>query len=106
MASVRFAGLTYLPYYRSVRDLSQSVFPGALFLSILAIAGEMKGCTMAKGSDGKEMAVMSAGMKMGGKMGCVSKDGKYGVQERRWDDAQVTLLPLEEICPHCRAVYC
>ena len=49
----------------------------------LALAGEMtctkaddKGCTMAKGADGKEMAVMGAGMKMGDKMDCMNKDGK------------------------------
>jgi hypothetical protein len=53
------------------------------FISTLAVAGEMtctkaddKGCTMAKGSDGKEMPVMAAGMKMGDKMDCMSKDGK------------------------------
>ena len=52
-------------------------------ISTLAVAGEMmctkadeKGCTMAKGADGKEMAVMGAGMKMGDKMDCMSKDGK------------------------------
>jgi hypothetical protein len=52
-------------------------------VSTLAIAGEMtctktdeKGCTMAQGTDGKEMAVMGAGMKMGDKMECMSKDGK------------------------------
>ena len=52
-------------------------------VSTLAVAGEMmctkadeKGCTMAKGADGKEMAVMGAGMKMGDKMDCMSKDGK------------------------------
>jgi len=52
--------------------------------STLAMAGEMtctkvddKGnCTMAKGADGKEMAVMGAGMKMGDKMDCMNKDGK------------------------------
>ena len=52
-------------------------------VSTLAVAGEMactkadeKGCTTAKGADGKEMAVMGAGMKMGDKMDCMSKDGK------------------------------
>jgi hypothetical protein len=52
-------------------------------VSTLAVAGEMtctkadeKGCTMAKGADGKEIAVMGAGMKMGDKMDCMSKDGK------------------------------
>lgn len=52
-------------------------------VSTLAVAGEMtctkadeKGCTMAKGADGKEMAVMGSGMKMGDKMDCMSKDGK------------------------------
>ena len=52
-------------------------------VSTLAVAGEMtctkadeKDCTMAKGADGKEMAVMGAGMKMGDKMDCMSKDGK------------------------------
>ena len=52
-------------------------------VSTLAVAGEMtctkadeKGCTMAKGADGKEMAVMAAGMKMGDKMDCMSKEGK------------------------------
>lgn len=51
-------------------------------VSTLAVAGEMtctkadeKGCMMAKGADGKEMAVMGAGMKMGDKMDCMSKDG-------------------------------
>src|SRR5437016_12792245 len=44
-------------------------------VSTLAVAGEMtctkaddKGCIMAKGADGKEMAVIGAGMKMGDKM--------------------------------------
>ena len=53
------------------------------FSSVLAFAGDMtctkadeKGCTMAKGSDGKEMAVMGMGVKMGDKMDCMSKDGK------------------------------
>jgi len=52
-------------------------------VSTLAVAAEMtctkadeKGCTMAKGADGKEMAVMGTGMKMGDKMECMSKDGK------------------------------
>ena len=53
-------------------------------VSTLAGAGEMtctkaddKGCTMAKGPDGKEMAVMGAGMKMSDKMDCsMGKDGK------------------------------
>ena len=52
-------------------------------VSTLAVAVEMtctkadeKGCTMAKGADGKEMAVMVTGMKMGDKMDCMSKDGK------------------------------
>ena len=52
-------------------------------VSTLAVAGEMtctkadeKGCTMAKGADGKEMAVMVTGMKMGDKMDCMSKEGK------------------------------
>ena len=52
-------------------------------VSTMAVAAEMtctkadeKGCTMAKGADGKEMAVMGAGMKMGDKMDCMSKDGK------------------------------
>jgi hypothetical protein len=52
-------------------------------VSTLAVAGEMtctkadeKGCTMAKGADGKEMAVMGAGMKMGDKMDCMTKEGK------------------------------
>jgi len=56
---------------------------GLCMVSTLAVAGEMtctkadeKGCTMAKGADGKEMAVMGAGMKMGDKMDCMSKDGK------------------------------
>jgi hypothetical protein len=57
---------------------------GMMFcIATLAVAGEMtctkaddKGCTMAKGSDGKEMAVMGAGMKMGDKMDCMTKDGK------------------------------
>ena len=59
------------------------VIAGLLVISTLAFAGEMmctkadeKGCTMAKGADGKEMAVMGAGMKMGDKMDCMSKDGK------------------------------
>jgi hypothetical protein len=53
------------------------------FISTLAVAGEMKctkadnnGGSMAQGSDGKEMAVMGAGMKMGDKRDCMSKDGK------------------------------
>jgi hypothetical protein len=44
-------------------------------ISTLAVAAEMmctkadeKGCTMAKGTDGKEMAIMGVGMKMGDKM--------------------------------------
>ena len=52
-------------------------------VSTMAVAAEMtctkadeKGCTMAKGADGKEMAVMGTGMKMGDKMDCMSKDGK------------------------------
>src|SRR5438552_2890331 len=52
-------------------------------VSTLAGAMEMtctkaddKNCTMAKGTDGKEMAVMATGMKMGDKMDCMSKDGK------------------------------
>jgi hypothetical protein len=52
-------------------------------VSTVAVAGEMtctkadeKGCIMAKGADGKEMAVMGAGLKMGDKMDCMSKDGK------------------------------
>jgi hypothetical protein len=52
-------------------------------VSTMAVAAEMtctkadeKGCTMAKGANGKEMAVMGAGMKMGDKMDCISKDGK------------------------------
>jgi hypothetical protein len=52
-------------------------------VSTMAVAAEMtctkadeKGCTMAKGADGKEMAIMGAGMKMGDKMDCMSKDGK------------------------------
>ena len=52
-------------------------------VSTLAVAGEMtctkadeKGCMMAKGADGKETAVMGAGMKMGDKMDCMSKDGQ------------------------------
>jgi hypothetical protein len=56
-------------------------------VSTLAIAGEMtctkadeKGCTMAKGTDGKEMAVMGAGTKMGDKMECMGKDGKMECQ--------------------------
>jgi hypothetical protein len=51
--------------------------------STVAVADEMtctkadeKGCMMAKGADGKEMAVTGAGMKMGDKMECMSKDGK------------------------------
>ncbi len=54
-----------------------------LVASTWAMAGEMmctkaddKGCHMAKGADGKEMAVMGMGMKMGDKMECMSKDGK------------------------------
>ena len=52
-------------------------------VSTMAVAAEMtctkadeKGCTMAKGADGKEMAVMGTGIKMGDKMDCMSKDGK------------------------------
>lgn len=52
-------------------------------ISTLAVAGEMtctkadeKGCIMAKGADGKEMVVMGAGMKMGDKMDCMTKEGK------------------------------
>ena len=52
-------------------------------VSTLAVAAEMtctkadeKECTMAKGADGKGMAVMGTGMKMGDKMECMSKDGK------------------------------
>ena len=52
-------------------------------VTTLAVAAEMtctkadeQGCTMAKGADGKEMAVMGAGMKMGDKMDCMSKEGK------------------------------
>ena len=51
-------------------------------VSTLAVAGEMtctkadeKGCMMAKGADGKEVAVMGTGMKMGDKMDCMSEDG-------------------------------
>jgi hypothetical protein len=69
-----------------IRKLVQTaVFVVAVMLlvSTLAVAAEMtctkadeKGCTMAKGADGKDMAVMGAGMKMGDKMDCMSKDGK------------------------------
>jgi hypothetical protein len=52
-------------------------------VSTMAVAAEMtctkadeKGCTMAKGADGKEMPVMGTGMKMGDKMDCMSKEGK------------------------------
>ena len=55
----------------------------AFVVSTMAVAAEMtctkadeKGCTMAKGADGKEMAVMGAGMKMGDKMDCMTKEGK------------------------------
>ncbi|MGE3535849.1 MAG: hypothetical protein AB7N91_00265 [Candidatus Tectimicrobiota bacterium] len=65
-----------------VKTLTLSV--GVLCLTAtMALAGEMmcskaddKGCTMAKGADGKEMAVMGMGIKAGDKMECMSKDGK------------------------------
>jgi len=52
-------------------------------VSTLAVAAEMpctkadeQGRTMPIGDDGKGMAVMGTGMKMGDKMECMSKDGK------------------------------
>ena len=57
-------------------------------VSTLAVAGEMmctkaddKGYTMAKGADGKEMAVMGAGMKMGDKIDCMSKTARWSVRK-------------------------
>jgi len=54
-----------------------------IVVSTLAVAAELpctkvddKGCTMAKGADGKEIAVMGAGMKMGEKMGYPLKAGQ------------------------------
>ena len=69
-----------------IRKLAKTIaFVGLLLLIVSTMTGaaemtctkaDEKGCTMAKGADGKEMAVMGTGMKMGDKMGCMSKDGK------------------------------
>jgi hypothetical protein len=52
-------------------------------ISTLAVASEMtclkaddRGCSMATGIDGKEVAVLAAGVKAGDKMECADKGGK------------------------------
>lgn len=57
---------------------------GVLVIAMqVAIAAEMscpkaddKGCTMAKGTDGKEMAMSVAGAKSGDTLDCADKSGK------------------------------
>ena len=78
----------------------------AFVVSTMAVAAEMtctkadeKGCTMAKGADGKEMAVMGAGMKMGDD-GLYEQRRQDGVYERG-DDEEVTLLwRMSILVPH------
>lgn len=69
-----------------IRTLAQTMGMAVAVLcliSTLAVAEELtctkaddKGCTMAKGTDGKEMPVIGVGIKIGEKMDCMSKDGK------------------------------
>jgi hypothetical protein len=70
-----------------IRTLAKTVEMAVAVLcmvSTLAVAGEEmtctkaddKGCTMAKGADGKEMPVIGVGIKMGEKIDCMNKDGK------------------------------
>jgi len=80
-----------------IRKLAKTLGFAVAVLSVvstLAVAGEMtcskaddKGCTMAKGADGKEMAVMGAGMKMGDKMDCsMGKDSMAKMMECKKPD--------------------
>lgn len=68
-------------------------------VSTLAVAAEMtcskaddKGCTMAKGADGKEMAVMGAGMKMNDKMECSMGKDSMGKDSKMMECKKVDMM--------------